>query len=842
MQPTDRLKDYAERVVAYARGEVDHLDIIPSVRPWGPEEIQERAGDAGRELSGADRIRLFAQFVEAECHVLSKLAFHPRFFVQHAYNYASSAPVAEAAESVIQGEVQSLLLLRSSQQRPAHNPNPALVRTIEESKQWKGMHGIVAASTASGDIAVASFGTSVLHVWNLRTGECLATLEGHEGEVRCVSITPDGRRAVSGGADGALCLWDLESGRRVNRFQAAEGSLSCVSITPDGERAFSGSFEYLTSWDLELAEPLFAIERPGMFVAELSVTPDFRLALLICRPRWSPESTLDLWDLVSGRCFQLGVQREAVTSASLSADGRRAVTGSVDRSIWLWNLETGECVDTLAGHTAPVQCVAITADGKRVVSGSQDKTLKIWDLEESRCIKTFEGHTQMVWTLDVTPDGARAVSGGNDGTLRVWDVEKGICLGASEKHSRLVENLDFTPDGRNLISGGDDLILRTWNLETGEYVTSLGAEETSHHRYPGKRALEGHSRMVFTPGWERVVKVTRTLIPDEWKVDSAGRQEASLRVFDANSFEERLTIEEKTCDLDFSPSGRRAVVGSFNNELRLWDLETGERLRNLGIRREGISDHIHCVRVSPDGKTAAALSSDKTLRLWSLEEAECLRTLEGEGSALVTGDGRKIVVGGSDHSLSVFDAASGECLDRFEGCAGKTESLSVTPDCRYLISGSGDNTVRVWDLETGEPAGIYHAGAGITTLSDVSSVAAFGCGTGDGEVITLAMKNISMGPMVVTPVKMWLYGDGASSGRWDDHLTAACKWCGARFPVSSEILDVIEAIRRSAGAGPGGSLCFSLPEDAWNEQLLLSECPRCNGALRFNPFVADDSG
>jgi len=834
----DRLSAYVESVVACARGEIDHPAIIPSVRPWAPDEIRDRARDAGRATSRSDRIKAFSQFVNAERHVLEKLACHPRFFVQHAYNSANLGPVAEAAEAIIAAEVRPLFLLRSPHQRAAHNPHPALVRTIEE--PGSGIEGIISASTAAGDVGLATFGQKVLHVWDLETGERLNTLEGHEDRVTCVSVTPDGRRAISGGADHALCLWDLESGRCVKRFRG-DGSLSCVSITPDGERAFSGGFEKLRLWDLALAKPLLVIERPGMFFADLSVTPDGRLALSLCRPRWSSESTLELWDLTSARCLrELEGQPGSDTSVRLSADGRRAIAGSADKHLRVWNLETGECVDTLAGHTGNVTCVAITADGKRAVSGSHDKTLRIWDLDESRCIKTFEGHTHWVTSLDITPDGVRAVSGSSDGTLRVWNVEKGVCLREREKHRVSVTSLDFTPDGRKLMSGGDDLTVRTWDLETGGYITSLGPAEVRHHRYPDKRALEGRSRMVFTPGAGRVVAVTVTLIPDEWKVGSPGRREESLRVLDTNKFEECFTIEEKTCALDFSPSARTAVVGSFDNELRVWDLETGECLRNLGIQREGWKDRVQCVSVSPDGKIAAALSTDGTLRLWSLGRAECLRALEGQGSGLITADGRSIVVGGSGHTVSVLDARSGECLNRLEGRAGRIKSLTVTPDCRYLLSGSEDGNLRVWDLGTGECVGIYHAGAGITTFSDVSSAAAFGCGTNDGEVMTLAMRNVSMGPMVVTPVRMWLYGSRGASGSWADQLSAACQWCGSRFPVSAKILEVIDGIHHSAGEQPGGSACLDLPEDCWNEKLLLWECPRCRRPLRFNPFLVDD--
>jgi hypothetical protein len=209
--PVHGLKAYVESVVACARGEIHHLDIIPSVQPWAPDEIRERARNAGAEPSRSDRIRAFSQFLNAERHVLQKLASHPHSFVQHAYNSANSGPVAAAAEAIIEAETQPVFLLRSPHQRPAQNPDPALIRTIEV--PGGAIEGVIAASTAGGDVGLTSYGARVVHVWDLETGKRLHTLEGHENRVTCVSVTPDGRRAISGGADDALCVWDLESGR-----------------------------------------------------------------------------------------------------------------------------------------------------------------------------------------------------------------------------------------------------------------------------------------------------------------------------------------------------------------------------------------------------------------------------------------------------------------------------------------------------------------------------------------------------------------------------------------------------------------------------------------------------
>jgi WD40 repeat protein len=73
-----------------------------------------------------------------------------------------------------------------------------------------------------------------------------------------------------------------------------------------------------------------------------------------------------------------------------------------------------------------VYAVALTGNG-RAVSGSLDRTLRVWDLGSGDCLRTLEGHTGGVSTVALTGDGW-AVSGSDDGTLRVWELDRGLCL------------------------------------------------------------------------------------------------------------------------------------------------------------------------------------------------------------------------------------------------------------------------------------------------------------------------------------------------------------------------------------------------------------------------------
>jgi WD40 repeat protein len=165
-----------------------------------------------------------------------------------------------------------------------------------------------------------------------------------------------------------------------------------------------------------------------------------------------------------------------VRAVAVTPDGCRAVSASDDRTLRLWDLESGQTIRKLKGHTSTVRAVAVTPDGCRAVSASDDQTLRLWDLESGQTIRTLEGHTSSVYAVAVTPDGCRAVSASYDRTLRLWDLESGQTIRTPEGHTKSVNAVAVTPDGCRAVSASDDQTLRLWDLESGKEMAIFIAD------------------------------------------------------------------------------------------------------------------------------------------------------------------------------------------------------------------------------------------------------------------------------------------------------------------------------------------------------------------------------
>jgi WD40 repeat protein len=113
---------------------------------------------------------------------------------------------------------------------------------------------------------------------------------------------------------------------------------------------------------------------------------------------------------------------------AFDSPGRRIVSGSVDKTVRVWDVDSGRELACLRGHEHSVRSVAFDSPGRRIVSGSVDKTVRVWDVDSGRELACLRGHERSVESVGFDPQGRRIVSGSDDGTVRIWDADSGACL------------------------------------------------------------------------------------------------------------------------------------------------------------------------------------------------------------------------------------------------------------------------------------------------------------------------------------------------------------------------------------------------------------------------------
>jgi WD40 repeat protein len=286
----------------------------------------------------------------------------------------------------------------------------------------------------------------------------------HKGTiVYSLAFTPDSRRLVLGcdPRNTGVQVWNLATGE--TRELGGRGIR--IQMFPDGRR-------FATAWhhpiaqiiDLESGNVLREFDH-GSRIWAFALSRDGRRLLT-----GGLDKVVRTWDVETGRqLYASDPYADWITRAAFSPDGKQAITAGHDQMLRVWDVETGR--QRLAiKHPAAVWGLAVTPDGRQILTGTggsltssltvlkiakgEDNVLRMWDSATGELVREMKGHTDVVYSIDVSPDGRLAVTGGSDGTMRLWDLATGDELCKTKPRQGRVPCVAFSPDGKLIVAGG----------------------------------------------------------------------------------------------------------------------------------------------------------------------------------------------------------------------------------------------------------------------------------------------------------------------------------------------------------------------------------------------------
>jgi len=598
---------------------------------------------------------------------------------------------------------------------------------------------------------------------SLASGAEIGRLPASVNWINGVAYSPDGQTALTNDV-AALHRWDIETSKEI-WSKVSPSNFWEIAYNPDGTQALTGEFGGIVSlWDAANGKLLKRLESDGSFeghpsddgVYDVAFHPGGKFALTGSGGEAKGDHLI-YWDLESGKPVWL-FDTFDVLGLAISPDGRTALSAEEDNSVNWWDLETGQLIRKLEGHTNIVWSVAFV-DERTAISASDDGTLILWNLESGTALRRFLGHSEGIKEVVLSPDKHLALSASRDGSLILWDVQSGEPLRRYAGHADELMDVAWRLGGGEALSGARDGQAIRWridaDLETfldwvahNRYVRPLTCDEREAYQVEPRCGSETATSAVEagststpaaasgaallpplptpTPPVSAPSPAPATAAPAgiaAWGVNRGSLPSGGGQVWEyAGNVGDRLSIRvsadqpaNRTWGSDRQQEGRLldptlavyAPDGSLLAEAD--DLENGVAtdayLESLTLPQIGIYRiEVRSYRDQTAGGYRLILADPRPLVIHTGMEATAGLAIHPNGQKALVGVGKYGYPGtgaaAADNHILVLDLATGEVLRQLEGHTDTPVAIAISPDGGRAVSAGLDGQAILWDLES----------------------------------------------------------------------------------------------------------------------------------------------
>lgn len=598
-------------------------------------------------------------------------------------------------------------------------------------------------------------------------------LEGNTRSITGTAFSPDGQTAITVSADNTLRVWNLANSELIKTIELDALPLN-VAHSPSENTAIVGMNDgTLHLYALDTGEEIRGWKAHDDMVLCVAFISDGKRAV-----SGGLDRKLNVWEVETGELVRSMTSPGVVMDVSLNAAGTRAVTGTgditisgfdpesdQDRAVRVWSLETGEVLNTFKPGGGFVRAVAFAPDGTWVVGGSRSTSeglrLKIWDLQTRQVRATLYGHTDIISDVQISPDSRLIASASWDRSVRVYDVRTGIQVQRFEGHDDRILNLSFSPDGQFLLTGTGNIGNNEPELQE-DLEFEVAARLWDLEIRAESARLVGHTDPVFSVAFSPDGRLAAS------GSSSFNGTSTKVYVWDMATGEPLQFFERHIVavnELAFSPDGNLLAAGAEDKSVRVWDLST-RRERIMGT----LNSSILALTFDPTGKYLLASDNVGLIASWNMQTG-IVQYYDGHPGRPIEAlafspDGEIFASGSGDLTIRLWRLGEPHEIRQFRGHRGHVAAIAFSPDGTRLASASGDRTARVWSVETGEQI--------LPTFEELDPLA--GVAFPSDDTIVYISRTMSITRMGLNPVGSLQHFDGQIENIRGTKLSVDGKW------------------------------------------------------------------